>query len=163
MERRTWSTDWEDRVRGEGCPLCGEDLPEVGDWGARFLTGKYCRVVLQRKTPLPGYSVAVWNRGHVVEPTDLSSEEAVGYWLEVLIAGRAIKERFRPAKLNLLTLGNGAPHLHTHILPRYLDDPAPHRPLPWDLIDNAPALSDADLLRDATALHELVAPHIGRG
>jgi diadenosine tetraphosphate (Ap4A) HIT family hydrolase len=24
------------------------------------------------------------------------------------------------------------PHLHVHIVPRYLDDSAPERPLPWN-------------------------------
>jgi len=27
------------------------------------------------------------------------------------------------------------PHLHAHIVPRPLLDPAPHRPLPWSYLD----------------------------
>jgi diadenosine tetraphosphate (Ap4A) HIT family hydrolase len=30
-----------------------------------------------------------------------------------------------------MLLGNIAPHLHVHVVPRYLDDAAPERPLPW--------------------------------
>jgi diadenosine tetraphosphate (Ap4A) HIT family hydrolase len=32
----------------------------------------------------------------------------------------------------VLLLGNSVPHLHVHLVPRYLDDPSPGRPLPWD-------------------------------
>ncbi len=44
-------------------------------------------------------------------------------------------ERYlRPVKLNYLTLGNALPHLHTHIVPRYADDPVPGRPFPFDFL-----------------------------
>jgi hypothetical protein len=29
-------------------------------------------------------------------------------------------------------MGDGVPHLHTLVVPRYHDDPAPGRPIPWD-------------------------------
>jgi diadenosine tetraphosphate (Ap4A) HIT family hydrolase len=34
--------------------------------------------------------------------------------------------------MNYLLLGNIVPHLHVHVVPRYLDDRAPERPLPWE-------------------------------
>jgi diadenosine tetraphosphate (Ap4A) HIT family hydrolase len=52
----------------------------------------------------------------------------------------------RRKAMNLLTLGNWVPHLHTHVVPRYLDDPAPGGPLPWEAMF-APEPSDPDLLR----------------
>jgi diadenosine tetraphosphate (Ap4A) HIT family hydrolase len=58
----------------------------------------------------------------------LSTEEAAGYWLEVIRVARAIERRYGPAKLNLQVLGNAVPHLHTHIVPRYVTDPDPGRP-----------------------------------
>ena len=33
----------------------------------------------------------------------------------------------KPVNLNYMTLGNTVPHLHTPVLPRYQDDPAPGR------------------------------------
>ena len=33
--------------------------------------------------------------------------------------------------MNYEVLGNALPHLHTHLVPRYLDDPAPGRPFPF--------------------------------
>jgi diadenosine tetraphosphate (Ap4A) HIT family hydrolase len=43
----------------------------------------------------------------------------------VLRVGRAIEAAFSPVKLNYNVLGNSVPHLHTHIVPRYADDPRP--------------------------------------
>jgi len=45
---------------------------------------------------------------------------------------RAIEAEFAPVKLNLFTLGNMVPHLHTHVVPRFLDDPFPGGLIPWD-------------------------------
>jgi diadenosine tetraphosphate (Ap4A) HIT family hydrolase len=34
--------------------------------------------------------------------------------------------------MNYQLLGNLVPHLHVHLVPRYLDDPAPGKPLPFE-------------------------------
>jgi diadenosine tetraphosphate (Ap4A) HIT family hydrolase len=43
-----------------------------------------------------------------------------------------IERVFNPCHMNYLLLGNIVPHLHVHVVPRYLDDPSPGRPLPWE-------------------------------
>lgn len=50
-----------------------------------------------------------------------------------------------------MTFGNAVPHVHTHIVPRYPDDPAPGRPLPDEVFRDAPALADGDLADQVTA------------
>lgn len=45
------------------------------------------------------------------------------------MAAKAVERLFAPAKLNFETLGNALPHLHTHIVPRFVGDPTPGRPL----------------------------------
>ena len=42
-----------------------------------------------------------------------------------------LQRHYRPLKMNYEVLGNALPHLHTHLVPRYLDDPAPGRPFPF--------------------------------
>ena len=37
----------------------------------------------------------------------------------------------QPVKLNYDLLGNSLPHLHTHVVPRYADDPKPGWPFPF--------------------------------
>ena len=98
--------------------------------------GSYADVFLWRSGRVHGYAVAMWKHGHVAEPTQLSAEQAAGFWLETLRAGAAVERHLRPVKLNYLTLGNALPHLHTHIVPRYADDPVPGRPFPFDFLDN---------------------------
>ena len=55
-------------------------------------------------------------------------------------------------KMNIEMLGNTLPHLHAHVRPRYLDDPAPFGPLPHALDD--PAFPEEQLREDAAALRE---------
>jgi diadenosine tetraphosphate (Ap4A) HIT family hydrolase len=59
---------------------------------------------------------------------------------------------FKPCHVNYLLLGNIVPHLHVHIVPRYLDDSAPERPLPWNPTSVPDELFTARFreLRDAT-------------
>ncbi len=121
-------------MAGVACSMCAGQHAEDNGFGLRILRGEFADVFLQRAAAVAGYAIAIWNDGHVAEPTDLDPVAAAGFWTETLRAAGAIRDRFAPAKLNFLTLGNAVPHLHTHIVPRYLDDPAPGHPLPWDLI-----------------------------
>jgi diadenosine tetraphosphate (Ap4A) HIT family hydrolase len=102
-----------------------------------------------------GDAVAIWKHRHVAEPTELPAGQAAGFWLEALRAGAAIERHLRPVKLNYLTLGNALPHLHTHIVPRYADDPVPGHPLPFDFLDNQ-RQPEARLQADVLALRTTV-------
>ena len=59
---------------------------------------------------------------HVADVTQLSDSEAGKYWEDVTRVARAVELHFTPAKLNLETLGNEVPHLHTHVVPRRKGD-----------------------------------------
>ncbi len=158
MGPRTWPEDWEDRLGGADCPMCANQGLEDNGFGRRILKGRYADVFLQRKAPMPGYAIAIWKDGHVAEPMDLDRAAAAGYWQDLLDAARAIRSHYDPAKLNFETLGNAVPHLHTHVLPRYLDDVAPGKPLPWALVSGATAGSESQFETDVEALRRLVAP-----
>jgi diadenosine tetraphosphate (Ap4A) HIT family hydrolase len=64
---------------------------------------------------------------------------------------RAINAAFAPCHLNYDLLGNGVPHVHTHIVPRYLDDASPGTPLAWreDPVEPAALAEQAARLRAA--------------
>ena len=125
-----WPQSFYDLKRGEGCPMCAQGRPEETEYGARFFAGEVSDASLQRRTLQRGYTVVVWRGRHVAEPTELSSEEAAQYWLELLEAGRRIERCLQPVKLNYDILGNSLPHLHTHVMPRYANDPKPGWPFP---------------------------------
>src|SRR5688500_5338423 len=74
----------------------------------------------------------VFRGRHVADFTDLSSSELADYSQDIQTVGLMIERVFRPCHVNYLLLGNIVPHLHVHVVPRYLDDPAPERPLPWE-------------------------------
>jgi diadenosine tetraphosphate (Ap4A) HIT family hydrolase len=101
----------------------------------------------------------IWKGRHVAEPTELSAEESFGFWREVTAVASAIERRYRPLKMNWLSLGNWVPHLHVHLVPRHPDDPCAGGPLEQDAFDHegqAP-LDDATLRAEAKALRNLVA------
>ena len=125
-----WPESFYALKRGDGCPMCEQGRPEETAHGGRFFAGEVADAYLQKEDVQRGYSVVIWRGRHVAEPTELSRDEAARYWLEVLEAGRRI-ERLEPVKLNYDVLGNSLPHLHTHVVPRYADDPKPGWPFPF--------------------------------
>jgi diadenosine tetraphosphate (Ap4A) HIT family hydrolase len=147
-----WPDDWQERRAGRDCSLCAALGRGDNDRTVAVTELPFSEVALERRSRLPGYCIVVWRRGHVAEPTDLEPDAAAGYWWDVVDVGRAIEAEFHPVKLNFLTLGNWVPHLHTHVLPRYHDDPAPGGPIGWDAIFAAEPTAPEVLRRQAAAL-----------
>ena len=132
--------------------MCSQGRPEETKYGARIFAGEVSDAYLQRADIQRGYSLVVWRGRHVAEPTQLAEAEAAAYWLEVLCVGRALETHFDPVKMNYDLLGNSLPHLHTHVIPRYADDPRPGWPFPFpdgdpDQIDDEPFRRDVEALR----------------
>ena len=123
---RTWPEDWEARKEGIGCPFC-TDLT-----GRSFHRGRVSEALLERHAIAAGHVAVVFTRRHVAAFTDLAPDECAHYWADIQEVGRAIERAFAPCHLNYQLLGNMVPHLHVHVVPRYLDDAAPGRPLPWN-------------------------------
>jgi diadenosine tetraphosphate (Ap4A) HIT family hydrolase len=157
MADRQWPADWDERMAGVGCPMCAAVGHGDNDYWVHAFTGEFAEVNLERRTRLPGYCLVVWRHRHIAEPSDLSTREASGYWQEVLAAGRAVQAQFSPVKLNYMTLGNTLPHLHTHVVPRYQDDPAPGGPIEWPQIFSADPVPEPELHRQAARLRVLLA------
>ena len=111
--------------------MCAEGRPEETPWGARVFAGEVSDAYLQRAAIQRGNTVVIWRGRHVAEPTELEAEEAAAYWLELLRVGSALERHLEPVKLNYDVLGNSLPHLHTHVVLRYADDPRPGWPFPF--------------------------------
>jgi diadenosine tetraphosphate (Ap4A) HIT family hydrolase len=110
---------------------------------------------LRRHNIQRGYAI-VTCRAHVVEPFDLPEDHSAAYWADILRVGRAIHAHYRPKKLNYETWGNGEPHLHTHIVPRYEVDPHPGGGFPFWLVHDPPLFPEDELAGDVAALRALL-------
>jgi diadenosine tetraphosphate (Ap4A) HIT family hydrolase len=160
--KREWPADWTERVRGKACPMCAEGRPAVAHGSSRIFEGRISDAYLTRvDVGQPGYSVVIWRGGrHVADPTELNKDEASAYFDEVLRVGRAIEQHYHPIKMNFEMLGNSLPHLHTHVVPRYLDDGEPGHPPHFMRADfdlkNAPQVAEQAYARDLAALRELL-------
>ena len=130
--------------------------PDADRYGIRILEGKYSDAYLQRADVQPGYTLVIWRGRHVTEPTELDEAEAAGYWAEVLAVARALISVYRPLKMDYETLGNSLPHLHTHLVPRFTDDPRPGQPFPLSAQAPETRIPEDRLVAEAAELRSLL-------
>ncbi len=136
--------------------MCEQGRPDETRFGTRISASRIADAYLTRASIQRGYTVVIWRGRHVAEPTELAPEEAAAYGSEVLEVARAIERQFLPVKTNYNVLGNGVPHLHTHIIPRYADDPRPGWPFPFPETD-PPPFEEGMFRADVDALKRLLA------
>lgn len=152
-----WPKDWHERVAGINCEMCGSARPDEDGYGIRVHRTETVDAVLQRARIQRGYTLVIWRGRHVVEPYELTDDEAAAYWPEVIKVARAIARHLQPLKMNYETLGNTVPHLHTHLIPRFREDPAPGRPFPLLPQDGTEQqVDDLTLRTDAEAIGRLI-------
>lgn len=150
-----WPANWDRLVSGEDCSFCQLMGLERSPYGARIFDGRYVDAYLQSADIQRGYTVAIWKGRHVIEPFELSDDEAAGYWLEMLTVARAVAAFYQPLKVNYETLGNTSPHLHTHLLPRYTEDPRPGQPFPFPPpVDDEPQIAPERFRAEVAGLRE---------
>ena len=156
---RTWPDDWEERRRGAGCPACAEDRPESIPDGERFYAGRTADAYLVRRTSARGYSLVFWRGRHVADPTELDEAEWTAFAAELRFVAQALESVLRPAKLNIMLLGNTLPHLHAHLVPRYVGDPDPESP-PTFMLTAIPEPVEGDAAALLSDLREAVATRV---
>ena len=97
------------------CPLC------IDDGGICLVRTKQYRIVAPREPEFLGLIRVIWNE-HVVEMTDLEILPRNDFMRAVYFVEESVRQMMNPDKINLASLGNVVPHLHWHIIPRWLDD-----------------------------------------
>jgi diadenosine tetraphosphate (Ap4A) HIT family hydrolase len=142
--------------------MCQNPRLDSDKYGIRIHAGPYSDAYLQRADVQRGYTIVIWRGRHVNEPTELNDTEASGYWAEVLAVARALISTYKPLKMNYETLGNSLPHLHTHLIPRFTDDPRPGQPFPLSAQRPETPIPEAQLLSDAWTLRNLLDDRIRR-
>lgn len=58
---------------------------------------------------------------HRQEVFEMTPQEREGYFADVAAAAKACMELFHPDKINYGIFGDGVPHVHMHIVPKYKD------------------------------------------
>ncbi|MGH7444228.1 MAG: HIT family protein [Longimicrobiales bacterium] len=114
---------WQALRNGTACPVCmrGEPLDMVMRLDATWLT-------MKEAAPMRGYVCLVLQQ-HAVEFHDLDDAQAAAFMRDVRHVSRALAGLTGAVKLNYEVHGNVLPHLHMHILPRYIGDPYETRPI----------------------------------
>lgn len=127
------------------CDLC--DSP-----GGRVLwEDEFCRVVLVADPDYPGFCRVILNR-HVREMTDLPPAERALLMDTVFAVEQALRAALAPDKVNLASLGNLTPHLHWHVIPRYIHDR--HFPNPvWGTPQRAASAAAAEGWEERLVTH----------
>jgi diadenosine tetraphosphate (Ap4A) HIT family hydrolase len=80
-----------------------------------------CRVVRVADPDYPGFCRVIW-REHIREMTDLSPPDRAHLMQRVFVVETALRSLMKPDKINLASLGNLTPHLHWHVIPRFVGD-----------------------------------------
>lgn len=92
------------------------------------------RIIFVDDKDYPGYLRVVASH-HVKELTDLSDEDNLLIYQAVIKCEKIIRKVMPVSKINIASFGNMTPHIHWHIIPRYIGDK--HFPNPsWGEITN---------------------------
>ncbi len=115
-------SEWDDLVAGKNCGFCAP-CKDKHEFGIKIKDLSVSTLDLQREQDYRGYCVLIFKKRHVTGLEQLSDEEYKNYTDDLRLSMKAIFNAVKPDHMNYATLGNGVPHLHYHIIPRYKGDP----------------------------------------
>lgn len=107
----------------EGCSVCSFEhprrrAPELVAWEDSLWILRHHML----PAPLVGWFMLI-SRRHLGGPADLSDMEAMFLGPRLREVSQAIKAVTGAPKVYAIAFGEGAPHLHVHLVPRYADRP----------------------------------------
>jgi diadenosine tetraphosphate (Ap4A) HIT family hydrolase len=111
------------------CEICSR-IESIKSGKNRFFVQelKTGYVVLGDYQTFRGYTLFLFKH-HVEELQELDPQTRKSFLFEMSLVAEAVGKVFMPDKLNYELLGNSDRHLHWHIFPRYIDDPAAGQPV----------------------------------
>jgi diadenosine tetraphosphate (Ap4A) HIT family hydrolase len=114
-------TDWERLVTGQGCPLCSP-RPDSNDHWDLIAALTVSSLYLAKNQTYPGQCQLTFDLRHAARLDELTPDEYGAFAGDLLLAQRAVAGAMNPDHMNVESLGNVVPHLHWHIIPRYVGD-----------------------------------------
>jgi diadenosine tetraphosphate (Ap4A) HIT family hydrolase len=112
---------WQQQQQGTDCPFCRPREDDNNLW-LKVTSLSISTLYLHRIQTYRGYSVLVYDPGHVTRQSELSAEEWASFCSDLRLAQAAIAKVTKPDHMNVASLGNQIAHLHWHIIPRYQND-----------------------------------------
>src|SRR5512136_2292097 len=103
----------------DSCPMCTK---WDDDADLRIVELRQCYVLLNRDQFFRGYTFVV-AKEHVTELFHLDRTTRAALMEEVNSIAFALYRLFKPDKMNYELLGNMAPHMHWHLVPRFRSEP----------------------------------------
>lgn len=79
-------------------------------------------VYLFREQTYKGRCIVTY-KDHATELYELKGDKLLAYMEDVNKVARAMKELFSPVKINYGAYSDKLPHLHMHLVPKYIDGP----------------------------------------
>ena len=132
------------------CPLCLEVADTRNEMRIKGLL--VSTAFLSKNQVYRGYSIVVYN-DHETALENLTEENQIQFYRDMLRISSAIVKTFKPNKMNYELLGNWVPHLHWHVVPRYKTDPCWGNPI-WIKPDVSLRLDDRENKRIIEAIRK---------
>ena len=114
-------TSWNHLVSGSGCVLCAP-RPASNDHWDLVTALSASSLYLAKNQTYRGQCQLVFDRRHAARLDQLTDEEYAAFGRDLFVSQRAVFAVMRPDHTNIESLGNVVPHLHWHIIPRYVND-----------------------------------------
>jgi methyltransferase (TIGR00027 family) len=117
----TDKTKWAALVAGAGCPM---DAPRPASNEYWDLVGQLTvsSLYLTKNQTYRGQCQLIFDARHVARVDQLSRPEWTSLAADLFTAQQAVARVVKPDHINIESLGNVVPHLHWHIIPRYVGD-----------------------------------------
>lgn len=129
------------------CETCHAQWPGEGYWIANL--GETI-LYLNPDQFFPGASLLVLKR-HATELFQLTRGERTQLVEEITAVARTLMDSFAAVKINYALLGNQVQHMHWHVIPRLVNDPAP-RDAPWAIVHGPRQLTPDEAARRVTTI-----------
>jgi diadenosine tetraphosphate (Ap4A) HIT family hydrolase len=114
--------EWDSLVAGNGCPL-DAPRPESNEHWDLIAPLRVSTLYLAKNQTYRGQCQLIFDARHVAQLDQLSRQEWGSLAADLFTAQQAVMRVVKSDHVNVESLGNVVPHLHWHIIPRYVGDP----------------------------------------
>jgi len=146
-------SQWQALVNGVGCQM-DAPRPTSNDFWDLIGSLSVSSLYLAKNQTYRGQCSLIFDLRHASRTDQLSPDEWIAFCSDLYAAQKAIVATMRPDHVNVESLGNVVPHLHWHIIPRYIDDPRWGMPI-WTTPLSAMPDTRLDVQDHAALLAEL--------